>query len=310
MRRNFVSAILEIGSNPKDDEHSRPRKRLLVMLATFMSLGGLLWGVICVVFKMSWVAAIPFGYVFFSILNMIYFGISKNFEVVQTLQIFMSLLLPFLFQIILGGYDSSGGVIYWSFLSVLGSFSLTEIKVTLYWIVSFVLMAIAGAFLQPILSNHIYADLISNDLREVLFVFNLVSVSTVIYMLVRYFVVEQQDAHAKIQLAERSLIQTTKLSALGEMAGGIAHEINNPLAIVMGKVEKIQRVLAKRGIDFGDLESEFEMTLDTIKRISGVVGGLKKLAQDGSSEDNCEINLRQVIEETLVIFREKFKLKT
>lgn len=310
MRRNFVSAILEIGSNQKDDEHSRLRKRLLVMLTSFMSLGGLLWGVICVVFNMSWVAAIPFGYVFFSILNMLYFGISKNFEVVQTLQIFMSLLLPFLFQIILGGYDSSGGVIYWSILSVLGSFSLTEIKVTLYWIVSFVLMAIAGAFLQPILSNHIYADMISNDLREVLFVFNLVSVSTIIYLLVRYFVMEQQDAHAKIQLAERSLIQTTKLSALGEMAGGIAHEINNPLAIVMGKVEKIQRVLAKRGIDFGDLESEFEMTLDTIMRISGVVGGLKKLAQDGSSEDNCEINLRQVIEETLVIFREKFKLKT
>lgn len=47
------------------------------------------------------------------------------------------------------------------------------------------------------------------------------------------------------------LVHTSRLAALGEMSAGIAHEVNNPLAIISGSMQQIERIVNR-----GEADSE------------------------------------------------------
>ncbi len=53
-------------------------------------------------------------------------------------------------------------------------------------------------------------------------------------------VVELQAAYSKIQEAQEQLIQSSKMASIGQLAGGVAHEINNPLTGILNNVQFIK----------------------------------------------------------------------
>ena len=80
---------------------------------------------------------------------------------------------------------------------------------------------------------------------------------------------------------DRILAQSSKMAALGEMAAGIAHEINNPMAIIAGRAEQL-RDLANEGV----VESAMALKISdsvhsTIKRVVKIVGGFAHILSRG-----------------------------
>lgn len=98
-----------------------------------------------------------------------------------------------------------------------------------------------------------------------------------------------------------------KLSALGEMAGGIAHEINNPLAIIQGKVGQMLRMLEKEGLRPEWLKDELQKVVDTTKRISRIIDGLRSFSRSGEKDPFEPVSSKKIVTDTLAFCSEKFR---
>ncbi len=106
---------------------------------------------------------------------------------------------------------------------------------------------------------------------------------------------------------QKILQASSKMSALGEMAGGIAHEINSPLASIKTISSQMQEIIDDEPLDkslLKDMSTQVEKTTDRIARI---VQGLRTFSRDGSRDPLHPVNVRQLIDETLSLCQERLK---
>lgn len=105
--------------------------------------------------------------------------------------------------------------------------------------------------------------------------------------------------------AEMRITQASKFSALGEMAGGIAHEINNPLSIIKGYIDLLKRHSSRKSLN-EDLLMQYVNKMDlTVGRISRIVSGMRRFSRESSMDEKVNYSLRKIIEETLDICQER-----
>ncbi len=116
------------------------------------------------------------------------------------------------------------------------------------------------------------------------------------------FMAENISNHKEAQM---HLAQNSKLSALGEMAGGIAHEINNPLSIIKGYVDLINRHNLRQTLNAENLELYLTKIDQTISRISKIVTGMKRFSRESSRDEKVKYPLSKIVEDTLDICLEK-----
>lgn len=103
------------------------------------------------------------------------------------------------------------------------------------------------------------------------------------------------------QVAQREmmLLEAAKMSSLGQMAGGIAHEINNPLTIISINTIKIQELARSGKVDLNLLAGHAQRIQSTTDRIARIIRGMREFCGDAAKEPLQVVNLKDLIEGTL-----------
>lgn len=111
----------------------------------------------------------------------------------------------------------------------------------------------------------------------------------------------------ELEISKIQLINSSKMASLGEMASGMAHEINNPLAIIQGKVKVISMMLEDLHITNPNLFTEIHKIKLTTDRIDKIVKGLRNFSRASNNDPFEPISLQKLLDETLDLCSEKFK---
>ena len=95
-------------------------------------------------------------------------------------------------------------------------------------------------------------------------------------------------------------IEHARMGTLVDMAGSVAHEINNPLTIILGWVQ-----LLNNSVEKGSSKEKILVGLDNIfqsvLRVESVVRGLSAFAKEGGGEEVQDLSIQNVLQTTLSI---------
>jgi len=110
----------------------------------------------------------------------------------------------------------------------------------------------------------------------------------------------------KALIEQRAMIEhVNRLSSIGEMAAGFAHEINNPLAIVIGNLEILEAELGDKNLLDAPINRIITKTIGSATRIARIIRGLRTLSRAGSKEGRTPNTLESILEDTLVLFDQR-----
>lgn len=117
----------------------------------------------------------------------------------------------------------------------------------------------------------------------------------------------KKDQARKIAEQQTQIVNSSRLAAVGEMAAGVAHEINNPLLVIAGKVEQVRRLGERAPLDPSLVMKNMDSIRATVERIAKIVTGLRSFARDSSGEPLESASVRGIVEETVALCAERFR---
>ena len=119
---------------------------------------------------------------------------------------------------------------------------------------------------------------------------------------------ELEESNRLLADQQKKLVQSAKMSALGEMAGGIAHEINSPLGIIVVNANQLERLHQRNLLTPEIMMKTTKLISETAKRIGNIIKGLRSFARDGSDDPFELTTLHAVVQDALILCQNRFKM--
>lgn len=110
---------------------------------------------------------------------------------------------------------------------------------------------------------------------------------------------ELEQAVADLKAAQSQLVMNEKMAAIGQLTAGVAHEVNNPVAVIQGNLEVLRDIL---GPAAGPVEPEIKLIHEQVHRIRLIVTKLLQFARPQDYVGYLEpVAPAQLIQDSLVL---------
>jgi C4-dicarboxylate-specific signal transduction histidine kinase len=116
-------------------------------------------------------------------------------------------------------------------------------------------------------------------------------------------VAELMEAYKKLEKADQELKDTTaqlvqneKLTALGEMAAGVAHELNQPLHGIKLICQGLLRNIEKHGYDQNRVAENLQETVGLVDRMAGIIDHMRLFSRHPRGEQGGEVDVNEAVE--------------
>jgi PAS domain S-box-containing protein len=109
---------------------------------------------------------------------------------------------------------------------------------------------------------------------------------------------ELQIAYEELQETQQKLVRSAQLASIGELAATVAHEINNPLAVVRG----LAQILISQRVDDPELREPLEQIASNTERMARTIRTLRSLGRP-SSDQIAPVLLNRAIENAVALLR-------
>jgi|GEM_PF-2195989 len=111
----------------------------------------------------------------------------------------------------------------------------------------------------------------------------------------------------KYEKKEKEILYLNRLTSLSDISMSIAHEFNNPLAVISGHIQSIERKLSQiedTSLKDSITKSTFKIH-ESIKRMLKIIQSMKSYSKDSFNSPVEKINLRHLIEKVYLMYKNK-----
>lgn len=116
-----------------------------------------------------------------------------------------------------------------------------------------------------------------------------------------------QDLKLGAQIWNADDIHQRKLLDLSEMAAGVAHEINNPLSVIMAKIYHLRIHITRGEVDKGLLSATIDKIEAHSTRIFKIVKSMRTFSRDARTDNMVEIPLHAIIDSAFDILNRRIR---
>jgi len=161
---------------------------------------------------------------------------------------------------------------------------------------------------STILSSNIWEGEICNKAKDgrLYWVYSTIIPMTSAEGKIEQFAVIRHDITQRKQ-AEQKSFEASRLTSLGEMSAGMAHEINNPVAVIQGKAAQLLKLVRNKQATPEKSVEQLEKIIYETERIAKIIKGLQTFSRDGTKDAFKSVELSALFDDVLGLCQERFK---
>ena len=122
------------------------------------------------------------------------------------------------------------------------------------------------------------------------------------------------DAVRRVEEEKRKIVElqakafaSAKFAALGEMASGITHEINNPLTAINLHSQQLRFLIENGSDQKTEAMEKIDLVAKTVHRIARIVESMSTISREGSQDSMKEESLSRIVDDTSTFCAERFR---